>query len=93
MPRGKVLGGSSAINYLMYVRGSKGDYDGWASLGNKGWDWNGLAAYFKKHQFVEQNYKKPEDPKFMPLGENVAEHHGTDGETSLSTSCGSLGAN
>ncbi|KAI5364164.1 putative glucose-methanol-choline oxidoreductase, FAD/NAD(P)-binding domain superfamily [Septoria linicola] len=37
MPRGRLLGGSSGINYLMYVRGSKGDYNGWADLGNKGW--------------------------------------------------------
>jgi len=47
-PRGKVLGGSSAINYLMYVRGSKEDYDGWASLGNNGWGWEGMLPYFKK---------------------------------------------
>lgn len=44
MPRGKLLGGSSAINYLMYVRGSKEDYDGWAKLGNEGWDVSGLVS-------------------------------------------------
>ncbi|KAK4996892.1 hypothetical protein LTR66_003596 [Elasticomyces elasticus] len=80
MPRGRVLGGSSAINYLMYVRGSRADYDGWASLGNKGWDWEGLAPYFRKHQTLDppETDDKHPDPQFMP---NAAsdEYHGTNG--------------
>lgn len=78
MPRGKLLGGSSGINYLMYVRGSRGDYDGWESLGNKGWGWNGLAPYFKKHQKLDPNEPHHTDPQFMPMA-GKEEYHGSDG--------------
>ncbi len=47
-PRGKALGGSSAINAMLYVRGQRQDYDGWADLGNDGWDWDSVLPYFKK---------------------------------------------
>ena len=46
--RGKALGGSSAINAMLYVRGQKEDYDNWADLGNGGWDWDSVLPYFKK---------------------------------------------
>jgi choline dehydrogenase len=45
-PRGKVLGGSSAINGLLYIRGHPADYDGWRDLGNAGWGWSDLFPYF-----------------------------------------------
>lgn len=49
-PRGKVLGGSSAINGLLYVRGQHEDYDRWAALGNQGWDYNSVLPFFKKSE-------------------------------------------
>ena len=52
-PRGKGLGGSSALNFLTYARGQTGDYDAWAQLGNKGWDFEGLLPYFKKHEHFD----------------------------------------
>lgn len=79
MPRGKGLGGSSAINYLMYVRGSKNDYDGWAEVtGDKTWGWEGLAPYFKKHQTLDHTELKSKDPQFHPHGE-LEKYHGTEG--------------
>ena len=48
MPRGKVLGGTSAINGMLYVRGQAQDYDGWAQAGNKGWSFAEVLPYFKK---------------------------------------------
>ena len=44
--RGKVLGGCSSINAMIYMRGQKSDYDYWASLGNKGWSWDEVLPYF-----------------------------------------------
>lgn len=48
MPRGKVLGGSSSINAMVYIRGNKHDYNSWAALGNEGWDYESLLPYFIK---------------------------------------------
>nr|WP_261841615.1 choline dehydrogenase [Aliamphritea ceti] len=53
-PRGKVLGGSSSLNGLLYVRGQKEDYDDWAALGNKGWSYEDILPYFKKSEDQER---------------------------------------
>lgn len=53
-PRGKVLGGSSAINAMLYLRGQKQDYDGWAAQGCDGWDWDSVLPYFKKAENNER---------------------------------------
>jgi choline dehydrogenase len=47
-PRGKVLGGSSSINAMVYVRGQPGDFDDWSAAGNPGWGWKDVLPYFKK---------------------------------------------
>ena len=47
-PRGRGLGGSSLINAMIYTRGQPQDYDDWAALGCKGWDWTGVLPYFKR---------------------------------------------
>jgi choline dehydrogenase len=49
-PRGKVLGGSSSINAMCYVRGNPRDYDDWATLGAAGWDWDTVLPYFKRSE-------------------------------------------
>ncbi|KAI9662535.1 MAG: hypothetical protein M1821_008702 [Bathelium mastoideum] len=81
MPRGKVLGGSSAINYLMYVRGSKKDYDLWGSLvESDDWTWEKMVPYFKKHQTLDppdSSYSNV-DPQIMPYAE-AKKYHGTNG--------------
>ncbi len=53
-PRGRALGGSSAINAMLYVRGHKSDYDGWAEGGCAGWSWEDCLPYFKKSENNER---------------------------------------
>ena len=53
-PRGKVLGGSSSINGLLYIRGQHADYDGWRQLGCEGWGWDDVAPYFKRSENQER---------------------------------------
>jgi choline dehydrogenase len=63
--RGKVLGGCSSINAMIYMRGQRSDYDQWAQLGNRGWGWDDVLPVFKR----SENYQHGAD-----------EFHGTDGE-------------
>ncbi len=56
-PRGKSLGGSSAINAMLYIRGHKQDYDDWESAGCKGWGWNDVLPYFRR----SENNQRGED--------------------------------
>ncbi|BAT57923.1 alcohol dehydrogenase [acceptor] [Variibacter gotjawalensis] len=53
-PRGKVLGGSSSINGMLYVRGNPADYDGWAQLGNRGWSFDDVKHLFRRSETYEQ---------------------------------------
>ena len=53
-PRGKVLGGSSSLNGLLYVRGQPQDYDRWAQMGNPGWGWDDVLPLFKRSERQER---------------------------------------
>ena len=54
-PRGKVLGGSSSINGLLYIRGQDADYDNWRQLGCEGWSWDDVLPYFLRSQHQERD--------------------------------------
>jgi choline dehydrogenase-like flavoprotein len=70
-PRGKVLGGSSSTNAMLYVRGHRWDYDHWASLGNDGWSYADVLPYFKRAENNETHGASEYHGAGGPL--NVAE--------------------
>ncbi len=74
-PRGKVLGGSSSINAMVYMRGQQGDFDDWRDAGNPGWGWADVLPYFKKS----------EDHCW-----GASEHHGAGGELHVSDFAGQV---
>jgi choline dehydrogenase-like flavoprotein len=53
-PRGKVLGGSSSVNAMIYTRGHRADYDAWAAEGNAGWGWDDVLPFFKRAEHNER---------------------------------------
>jgi choline dehydrogenase len=69
-PRGKVLGGSSSINLMMYVRGNSRDFDSWQALGNEGWSYADVLPYFRKSEGNRSFHD---------------EFHGTDGPLTVSS--------
>jgi choline dehydrogenase-like flavoprotein len=68
-PRGKVLGGSTSINGLLYIRGQREDYDRWRDLGNAGWGYADVLSYFRKAEDQQRG---------------ADEYHGTGGPLSVS---------
>ena len=54
LPRGKTLGGSSSLNAMIYIRGHRADYDGWAADGARGWSYNEVLPYFRKAEANER---------------------------------------
>ena len=74
VPRGRMLGGSSGINYMAYVRGHPGDFDTWAAEGASGWSYDDVLAYFKKSEGL------------APSGDIVvdADAHNTEGPLGVS---------
>jgi choline dehydrogenase len=50
LPRGRMLGGSSSMNAMLYVRGNRGDYDGWVRAGAEGWGYDAVLPYFKRSE-------------------------------------------
>ncbi|OCK80451.1 GMC oxidoreductase [Lepidopterella palustris CBS 459.81] len=75
-PRGRVLGGTSALNFMTWNRGNREDYDAWEELGNQGWGWDSLLPFFKRTEsFVEPSA----DHQAQYRSYFTAEFHGTNG--------------
>ncbi|XP_070500005.1 glucose dehydrogenase [FAD, quinone] [Chironomus tepperi] len=65
-PRGKVLGGTSVVNGMMYIRGNPADYNDWEAKGNPGWKWSDVLPYFKKSE--DNGHMDEVDPTYHSKG-------------------------
>ena len=81
MPRGKVIGGSSAINAMLYVRWQAEDYNIWAQRGNAGWSYADVLPYFKRAEHAEALNNRP---GWGADGQLSDEYHGTGGFLNVS---------
>ena len=89
IPRGKVLGGSSSINGMLYVRGHARDYDTWAQLGNRGWSYDDVLPFFKRsenHEGGANEYHGVGGP--LTVSEQVQTHPLCDAFIEAAKSCG-----
>ncbi|OWR41285.1 putative ecdysone oxidase [Danaus plexippus plexippus] len=77
MIQGKLVGGSSSVNYMYYVRGNPADYDDWAAQGNEGWAWSDVLKYFKKSERLNDD---------EILSSNSNDLHGVDGNIGVTRS-------
>ncbi|KJZ77684.1 hypothetical protein HIM_02861 [Hirsutella minnesotensis 3608] len=84
-PRGKVLGGTSALNYMTWNRASRADYDAWEALGNPGWGWDGLLPFFKRSETfhppslaLEKEYDLSHDPSLFGSSGPIQVSYATD---------------
>jgi choline dehydrogenase len=66
-PRGKVLGGTSSLNGMVYLRGARSDYDGWALAGNAGWDWQRVEGSFERMEELLRPSVLPEHNPLSPV--------------------------
>jgi choline dehydrogenase len=72
-PRGRVVGGTSILNYMMYIRGNAGDYDEWAQAGNTGWSYADVLPYFKKAE-TNANFNNKYHGRTGPLSVETNRH-------------------
>ena len=90
-PRGKVLGGSSSINGMLYVRGNPADFDGWAQMGCRGWSFDDVLPYFRKSEHYVQGgdaeYPRPGRPA---EGRGLPHHPAADASLRRSRAAGRL---
>ncbi|KAG1683723.1 Glucose dehydrogenase [FAD, quinone] [Nymphon striatum] len=76
-PRGKIMGGSSTINYMLYVRGNRKDYDHWERLGAKGWSFEDVLPYFiKSERNMDSKMRRTSEYRLLLL---VSSYHGKHG--------------
>ncbi|KAL0581594.1 hypothetical protein V5O48_000410 [Marasmius crinis-equi] len=77
LARGKILGGTSALNYMGYTRASTAEYNGWSELGNPGWDSDSMFSFMK----AAEKWAAPTDPNFVESfgANNDSENHGITG--------------